>query len=348
MLANKNLLQILTVLLLAAPLSASAAPAYCARLLLHFYPYDLGEDGEAVGAAETATGWEAAIWKDGTITRYGTLGGNNAGFSSISSNGRLAGTSNLFGNRVAHGFTYENGIMRDITPATKANSSAASINAAGEVVGTFGVNATTVRPFVASRAGFTDLGTPGARYSGIASINDAGTAVGWSETAPDANQQRTNYSFVYANGVKQTLAAPGWHGIGASRLNNAGDIVGSATRDGGATHAFLYSRGVMRDIDTLGNDYSSALDTNERGQVVGQMIRTFGGPNGGFLYENGQMRDLSNIITGMEGRILDHAFAINNKGQILGYACSNTLGCENVLLEPSEGVCGNGVSAARR
>jgi probable HAF family extracellular repeat protein len=348
MLANKNLLQILIVSLLAAPLSASAAPGYCARLLGHFYPYDLGENGEVVGAAETATGWEAAIWKNGMITRHGTLGGNSAGFTAISSNGRLAGSSTLSGDRVSHAFTYENGIMRDITPATKAGSGAASINASGEVVGTFSLNATTVRPFVISKAGFIDLGTPGARYSGITSINDAGTAVGWSETAADANQQRAYYSFVYANGVKKTLAATGWHGIGVSRLNNAGDIVGYATRDGGATHAVLYSRGVMHDIDTLANEYSSGLDINDRGQVVGQMIRAFGGPNGGFLYENGKMRDLNGIIRGMGARMLDHAFAINNKGQILGYACSNTLGCENVLLEPSEGVCGNGVSAAKQ
>lgn len=347
MFANKNLLQLFIVSLLAAPLAASAGPGYCARLIDHFYPYDLGENGEVVGAAQTATGWEAAIWKDGAITRYGTLGGNSAGFTSISSNGRLAGVSNLFGNRVAHAFTYENGIMRDITPDSKGSSGAASINASGEVVGTFAFNALTVRPFVLSKAGFIDLGTPGARYSGITGINDAGTAVGWSETAADANQQRAYYSFVYANGVKKILAAPGWNGIGVARLNNPGDIVGHATKDGGATHAFLYSRGAMQDIDTLANEYSSGLDINDRGQVVGQFIRTFGGPNSAFLYENGKMRDMNGMVGGMEGRNLDHAFAINDKGQILVYACSNTLGCENVLVEPSDD-CGNATSAPRR
>jgi probable HAF family extracellular repeat protein len=349
MLAHKNLLEILTVSLLAAPLSASAAPGYCARLLPHFNPYDVGENGEVIGAAETAIGWEAAIWKDGTITRYGSLGGNSAVFTSLSSNGRLAGFSKLFGNRSAHAFVYENGIMRDITPGTKAGSVATGINASGELVGQFELNATT-RPFVASQGRFIDLGTPGARYGSMSSINDAGTAVGWSETAPDANGSRGQYSFVYANGVKTILSAPGWYGIGVSRINNAGDIVGSGSGagHGASAHAFLYARGVMHDIDTLGNEYSSGLDINERGQVVGDMIPIQGGRTRGFLYENGKMRDLNGSIRGMEGRMLDYAQSINNRGQIVGYACSDTVGCDFVLLEPTEGVCGSGTSAGTR
>jgi probable HAF family extracellular repeat protein len=346
MLVPKNVLQILTLSLLAAPLAASAAPGYCARLLSHFSAHEIGENGEVVGTADTAVGSEAAIWKNGATSRYGSLGGNTAVFSAISSNGRLAGYSSLSSNRNFHAFSYENGIMRDLTPGTKSGSSATGINASGDVVGEFEVNFMT-RPFIVSKGRFIDLGIPGARYGWMVSINDAGTAVGWTQTAPDAQGRISQYPFIYANGVKTIVAAPGWQGLEVTKINNAGVIIGSGSGagHGASAHAFLYARGVMHDIDTLANAYSQGLDINERGQVVGYMNPLQGSSSRGFLFENGKMRDLNGEIGGMGDRILASALSINNRGQILGYACSNTLGCDNVVLDKSEGVCGNGVSA---
>lgn len=43
---------------------------------------------------------------------------------------------------------------------------------------------------------------------------------------------------------------------GASGLNNQGQVAGTSETSSGARHAFLYTNGQMRDLGTLGGDYS--------------------------------------------------------------------------------------------
>jgi len=62
-------------------------------------------------------------------------------------------------------------------------------------------------------------------------------------------------------------------GGGRSRavaVNDAGDVVGSATTAGGELHAFQWSRSTgMRDLGTLGGEGSEATAVNARGDVAG-------------------------------------------------------------------------------
>lgn len=78
----------------------------------------------------------------------------------------------------------------------------------------------------------------------------------------------------------------------------------------------------MQDIGSLGGDWSRALDINDAGQVVGN-ARNAASQNRAFLWENGQMKDLNNLIPAGSGWALVSAEAINQRGQIVGFGVIN-------------------------
>jgi probable HAF family extracellular repeat protein len=80
-------------------------------------------------------------------------------------------------------------------------------------------------------------------------------------------------------------------------------------------HAFLYSHGVMTDLDTRSYAFSIAWAINDAGQVVGDSDSSDGNLHA-FLYSNGTMTDLGTLRSFSESG----AFAINDTGQIIGYS----------------------------
>ena len=108
----------------------------------------------------------------------------------------------------------------------------------------------------------------------------------------------------------------------ASAINNLGQIAGESDAKDGTTHAFLWHRGTMTDLGSLGSYIGGSgghvMAINEGGEVIGTTI--FADPNSrfgryrhGFLWKNGRMRDLGTL----GGRLTEVA-AINERGQIVG------------------------------
>jgi probable HAF family extracellular repeat protein len=73
----------------------------------------------------------------------------------------------------------------------------------------------------------------------------------------------------------------------------------------------------MTDLGTLGGSLGSANGINDEGDIVG-MATLAGGQEHAFLYSNGAMRDLNDLIEPHPGWVLEEAHAINNRGQIVG------------------------------
>jgi probable HAF family extracellular repeat protein len=91
----------------------------------------------------------------------------------------------------------------------------------------------------------------------------------------------------------------------------------------------------MTNLGTLGGDFSDALAINAGGQIVGDAyISGSDHVQHAFLYSDGAMTDLNNLIAPSSGWTLTEAAAINDNEWIVGY---ESIGSEThaFLLTPA-------------
>jgi len=261
-------------------------------------------------------------------------------------------------NRICRGFVWENGVLRELPTLGGNHGFATGVNNAGLVVGwtetpvhdpTCSADAAQVLQFRAviwdpkdgskGKIKARELRPfPGDSTSAATAINDQGQAVGISGDCDQAvGRYSARHAVLWDKNGKVTeipnLGGTSWHT--PMDINAQGDVVGfsNPAEPGDETgefisRAFLWINGAATatDLKTLPGDFfSEAFAINSSGQVVGV---SFGGANGShaFLFENGVMKDLNDLVGPGFPDILRSAQDINEAGQITGRVFETSTG----------------------
>jgi probable HAF family extracellular repeat protein len=197
-------------------------------------------------------------------------------------------------------------------------SQATGINNNGQVIGASFLPSVSARAFLWDATnGMQNLGTlPGDRDSIAYGINHSDQVVGYSFNGASG----LSHAFLWdaTNGMQDLGTLPGDRFSIAYGINDTGQVVGAS-----GPHAFLWdATNGMQDLGTLPGDSSSvARSINDSGQVVGESCKDPGPGRPAdchaFLWQNGTLSDLNDLIPPGSRSPLGIATAINNAGQIV-------------------------------
>jgi probable HAF family extracellular repeat protein len=254
-------------------------------------------------------------------------------------------------------FVWRSGVFTQLPILDGHNANAFAINSSGVIVGAAeGTRDTSCPPpqvyhfaavqWSANGAIFALKPAAGDPDAQAFAINDRGDAGGTSGSCT-AGPIR---AVVWQNGTPTVLPSLGGVFNIAFSINNKGDAAGQADLPGDATHhAVLWHNGAVLDLGTInGLPMSLANAMNDNGQIVGFSQNADGSDTVAELWQNGRTWDLNNLITADSGMFLIEALDINNRGQITGYALTQSQKVHGFLLTPSPGNASSGRAAVRR
>lgn len=246
---------------------------------------DLGQIAGYSGGSSTGVGGNHAfLYNNSTMTDLGALPGQNACEAyGINNAGKVVGYSYTDTISDFRAFIYD-GSLHDLGLLPGGTTALAfGINGAGDVVGECSVPGQGSRSFVYHSGTMTDIGgVPGSNVNGAKAINDQGHIVGYSGVAG------VGHPYLYDGSTFRDLGIlPGTVDGVAEDINSVDQVVGRCNLfNGSGSRAFLYSGGVLMDLNSLlppgsGWTLQDARGINDAGQIVG--FGTFGGHTRAFV-----------------------------------------------------------------
>jgi uncharacterized membrane protein len=187
------------------------------------------------------------------------------------------------------------------------------INNRGQIVGGYDAPGFIIRGFLLDRGRYETINFPGALRTNAMRINARGQILGNYEDARGGC-----HGYLLEKGEFTRIDFPG-AATQALGLNDKGQAVG-AIESGGRVSAFLFDRGDYSIIDVPGAGNASAVDINNRRQIVGA-YRDSDGMTRGFFLDHGELTNLE-----VPGALATMPFGINNRGDIAGFYIDADLG----------------------
>jgi probable HAF family extracellular repeat protein len=226
------------------------------------------------------------LWRSGKLTDLGELKPTNDGSgeaTDINNRGEIVGISNTESKTPPvreRAFIWRNGVMTALF-SLDTESFASAINDRGQVVGSYAVGGVS-HAFLWQNGVLTDLG-PGTAVD----INDRGQIAGGNARGPWIWYQAR---FTYLDqGTAQ--------GTRIVAMNNSGWAVGygwiERPDDMPDGRIYLWRSGQITDLGKIGFGFSELAGINDRGQILGETNRNDINDPIPFLWQHGQMIDLS-------------------------------------------------------
>jgi probable HAF family extracellular repeat protein len=298
----------------------------------------INASGQVVGTAYDPAGNSSPfLYSGGSMVSLGSLGGTDQGGAyGINSSGQVVGLSSLNdtdGGDAVRAFLYSGGTMHNLGLLPAGTSSVAyAINDSGQVTGDSYPPSGYPQGFLYNGVKLTNIGTLGGTITNANAINASGEVVGDSSNTGDQEY----HAFLY-NGTMHDLNPVGITSSEAYGINASGQIVGVLGNTQDLYHAFFYNGVTTKDIGTLGGLESFAYGINDSAEVVGSSEfpgSTSNTDTHAFVYSDGSLQDLNNLISPSSDWTLISATAINDTGQIVGDGISPSGQTHAFLLTP--------------
>lgn len=248
----------------------------------------INSSGQVAGYSTNSSGTYRAFLSSGSsLLDIGDLGGGSAVAYAINDLGQVVGSA-VTANGENHPFLYKNGKMTDLgTLGSKNNNwwnSAQGVNNSGVVTGTSYDAQGNFFGFVWKNGKMTKMGTLGGAWSQAYAINNKGQVTGLAYT-----KNGSAHGFI-ANCATCTMKDLGTFAGSTSTvwgfgINDSGVVVGQSTFQG-TYHAFVYSGGKIKDLNSMipkgsGWVLTEANGINAAGLIVG--MGTINGQEHGYL-----------------------------------------------------------------
>jgi probable HAF family extracellular repeat protein len=236
---------------------------------------------------------------------------------------------------VSHAFQWQSGVQTDLGTLPGGDSSTAGwINANGLIIGQAQngqidplTGGPELRAVVWKGGSILDLGTFGGDESASIGENDRGQVIGVALNAITdpfsffgATQAR---AFMWEGGTMRDLGTLGGPDAFGQYVNSRGQVVGFSYTSYTPNQStgvptidpFLWERGKMLDLGTLGGTFGQVNDLNDPGEVVGTSNLAGDVYTHGFIWSAGVLSDV-----GTFGGDNGEADWINNAGEVAGSA----------------------------
>ncbi len=306
-----------------------------------------------------------------TLTELPTLGGTVGAADSINDNGRIAGYSNLAGDRTEHAVLWINNTVTDLGTLGGPNSSVGfpTKNSQGMLVGFSqttgsdplregwnyfcgpsgnkplcqGKNLIT-RGFIWQNGGMTPLPTLGGNISEAFGINNSGQVVGVAETGNTDSTclrpQVLDYFGVIWNPdgtIQALLPYPGDRISAAVGINNNGQVVGGSgpcapLSPAIGAHAVLWQSGSTTATD-LGNLGGSTNNVAFGINGQGQIVGISALSGNATVHAFLWHGGPMQDLGTLPGDVLSIAYSLNDAGQIVGQSCDARGNCRACIWQ---------------